>query len=80
MQIPTVTSVREKIYPIVDRVIKTGSPAPFTKDGYILKISVEKKPYKLESLKKRELFNEDPKKLIHLKLWEWHEPKNPKTK
>ncbi|MDA1316851.1 MAG: hypothetical protein O3B87_02385 [bacterium] len=76
MQIPTITSLREKIYPIVDHVIATGSPASFTKDGFILKISVEKKPGKLANLQKQELFKEDPEKLIHLKLWEWHEPKN----
>lgn len=75
MNIPTVTELRKKIYPAVDRVIKTGEPVKFTKDGYVLKIVMEQKPDKLANLKKRAIFNDDPEKLIHLKLWEWHEPK-----
>ena len=76
MILPTVTDLRKHIYPVVDQVIKTGVPAKFTKDGYVLKIAMEQKPNKLANLKKRDIFKDDPEKLIYLKLWEWHEPKN----
>ena len=72
----TITALRKKIYTVVDKVIKTGVPATFIKDGQVLKISMKKKPDKLANLKKRKIFNDDPESLINLKLWEWHEPKN----
>lgn len=72
----TVTSLRQNIYTIVDKVIKTGVPVKFMKDGHVLQISMEKKLDKLANLRKRDAIVGDPEELIHLKLWEWNEPKN----
>ena len=76
MQLIPITTLRKQIYAIADRVIKTGVPAKFNKDGHVLTISVEKKKSKLANLKKRSIFKGDPEELIHLKVWEWHEPDN----
>ena len=72
----TITTLRKKIYTVVDKVIKTGVPATFIKDGHVLKISMEKKPDKLANLRKHDAIVGDPEELINLKLWEWNEPKN----
>lgn len=75
-QLPTITSLRKKIYPIVDQVIKTGVPATFTKDDYILEIRVKKKQSKLANLKTRNAIIGDPDELVNLRVWEWHEQEN----
>ncbi len=76
MSIPTITSLRQKIYTVVDKVIKTGVPATFTKDGHVLKISMEKRPNKLANLRKHDAIVGDPEELVNLKVWEWNESKN----
>lgn len=76
MSLLTVTHLRKKIYSVADRVIKTGVPAQFTKDGHVLTISVSKTPNKLDNLKKHHAIVGDPMELVDIKLWEWNEPKN----
>ena len=76
MQLIPITTLRKQIYAITDRGIKTGVPAKFNKDGHVLTISVEKKKSKLANLKKHNTIVGDPKELIDLKVWEWHEQEN----
>lgn len=65
----TISRLRENIYNIIDNVLETGVPIFIRRKGKTLKITVEGKVDKLETLKcldKRNIIRVDPDELIHL--------------
>ena len=75
-QLLTITALRKQLFPVADRVIKTGVSVKFTKDSHVLKLSVEKKPNKLANLRKHNIIVGNPEDLVNFKVWEWNEPEN----
>jgi hypothetical protein len=72
----TASRLRENIYSILDQVAETGIPVEIERKGQILRIVADKKPSKLDRLKKRDLVIGDFNDLIHMD-WskEWSELK-----
>lgn len=65
----TISRLRQDIYNILDRVLETGVPVFIRRKVKVLKITVEEKANKLESLKgkdKRDIICDDPDDLVHL--------------
>ena len=71
----TATRLRENIYSVLDQVAETGVPVEIERKGKILRIVADKKPSKLDRLKKHDDF-EDLDSIIHMD-WskEWSELK-----
>jgi antitoxin (DNA-binding transcriptional repressor) of toxin-antitoxin stability system len=72
----TATRLRENIYNILDKVAETGEQVEVERKGKILRIVADRKPSKLDRLKKREDFVGDLDSIIHMD-WskEWSELK-----
>lgn len=49
----TASKLRENVYRILDEAIATGNPVEVVRKGSILKIIPEKRPSKLDRIKKR---------------------------
>ncbi len=60
----TASKLRENIYRILDEAIETGNPVEVVRKGTVLRIVPEKKPSKLDRLKKRKGFVGDPDDII----------------
>jgi antitoxin (DNA-binding transcriptional repressor) of toxin-antitoxin stability system len=68
----TASKLRENIYRILDEAIETGNPVEVLRKGSVLKIVPEKRPSKLDRLKKRKGFVGDPDDIIGMdwsKYW-----------
>ncbi|MBI3664683.1 MAG: type II toxin-antitoxin system Phd/YefM family antitoxin [Acidobacteria bacterium] len=75
MRIPA-TKLRENLYTILDRALRTGVPIEVIRKGRVLKIVPEEKPSKLSRLKKRDCLVGRPEKIVHMDwLKEWSELK-----
>ena len=48
----TLTALRANIYEVVDRVIKTGISQDIKRNGYVLRIEIDKEVNKFENLKR----------------------------
>ena len=72
----TASRLRENIYSILDQVAETGVPVEIERKGKLLRIVADKKPSKLDRLKKRNVIVGDLKDIIHID-WsnEWSELK-----
>lgn len=74
MEKMTVTSLRDKLYQVIDRVIKTGIPQEIERDGHKLKIILaDEKKDKLSNLKKHNSIIGNPDDLINIKVGKWSE-------
>ena len=72
----TATQLRQDIYGILDRVLKTGVPVEITRRGRVLRIVPDHTPSKLDRLKRRPGLIGDPESIVHLDwLKEWSELK-----
>lgn len=76
MDAMSLTALRNKLFKVVDEVIKTGIPAEIERNGHRLKIVLEEKKSKLDNLKPHDCIVGDPNDLIHLKVAEWGETNN----
>ena len=68
----TASQLRENVYRILDEAIATGNPVEVLRKGAVLKIVPEKRPSKLDRLKKRKGFVGDPDDIIGMdwsKYW-----------
>lgn len=72
----SITALRNKIFKVVDQVIKTGIPAVIERKNHRLKIVLEEKKSKLDNLKPHDCIVGDPKDLVKLKVAEWDETHN----
>jgi hypothetical protein len=70
----SLTSLRGKLFKVVDGVIRTGLPAEIERKGHRLKIVLEAKRSKLDNLKPHDCIVGDPDDLISLKVARWKEP------
>jgi len=70
----SLTSLRSKLFKIVDEVIRTGIPAEIERNGSRLKIVLEGKKSKLDNLKPHNCIVGNPDELIDLKVTEWQGP------
>jgi len=72
----TATKLRENIYSILDQVAETGEPVEIERKGKILLLVHEKKPSKLDRIKKRDWAVGDLDSIIYMD-WskEWSELK-----
>ena len=69
----SLTSLRGKLFKVVDEVIRTGIPAQIERKGHRVKIVLEAKKSKLDNLKPHDCIVGDPDDLIALKVAEWKE-------
>ncbi len=67
----TLTALRQQLFKRVDEIIETGVPVEIKRKGYILKIVLEQKKYKLDNLKPHNAIAGNPDALIELKVSEW---------
>ena len=69
----TASQLRENIHRILDQAIASGNPVEVLRKGTVLKIVPEKRPSKLDRLKKRKgVFTGDPDDIIGMdwsKYW-----------
>jgi hypothetical protein len=71
----SLTSLRSKLFKIVDEVIRTGIPAEIERNGCRLKIVLEGKKSKLDNLKPHHCIVGNPDELIDVKVTEWQGPR-----
>ena len=72
----TVTSLRENIFKILDRVAVSGVPQEIERNGKKLKIIVEGKVNKINNLVPHKSIIGNPENLIKTKPYLWKEPEN----
>jgi hypothetical protein len=70
----SLTALRNKLFKVVDEIIKTGNPVEIERNGHRLKIILEEKRSKLDNLKPHDCIVGDPDALIQIKVGEWGEP------
>ena len=76
METMSLTSLRENLYQVVDRVLKTGIGVEIERKGKKLLIVPLKSSLKLSRLKKRRTIVGDPEILPEVKVGTWNELKN----
>ena len=76
MRVISLTSLRNKLFKVVDEIIETGVPVEIERKGHKLKIVLEEKKSKLSNLKPHNCIVGDPDELINLRLSEWKEENN----
>lgn len=72
----SLTALRNKLFKVVDEIIKTGIPAEIERNGYRLLIVLEEKKSKLDNLKPHDCIVGNPDDLVNLKVTEWGETNN----
>ncbi len=72
----SLSSLRSKLFKVVDEVIRTGIPAEIERNGQRLMIVCEEKKSKLDNLKPHDCIVGDPDDLIKLKVAQWDEVSN----
>ena len=60
------SKLRENIYNVLDRVLRTGVPVEIQRKGKILKIVPDAGRNKLANLKKHDVLNTDPESIVHM--------------
>lgn len=72
----TLTALRQRLFRVVDQVIKTGIPIEIERKGHTLKIVLEGKKSKLRNLVRHKAIVGDPEELVGLEVGEWSEEKS----
>lgn len=67
------TTLRQQLFKIIDRVIKTGTPAVIERNGHTLKLVLEEKKSKLSNLTPHKAIIGDPDELVSIKAGTWAE-------
>jgi antitoxin (DNA-binding transcriptional repressor) of toxin-antitoxin stability system len=72
----TAAQFRQNVYAILDEVIEKGEPVEVVRKGKVLKIVPEKKPSKLDRIKRRPpIFVGDPDDIFKIDwMKDWREP------
>ncbi len=72
----TLTALRQQLFQVADRVLKTGVPVAIERHGQTLLLMPQASALKLAHLKKRKLIKASPESLVNEKVGEWHELRN----
>ncbi|OGG02113.1 hypothetical protein A2W14_02475 [Candidatus Gottesmanbacteria bacterium RBG_16_37_8] len=70
------TSLRENLFKIIDKVIISGVPQKLERKGKKLKIVLDEKIDKFDNLVPHKSIIGEPEKLIKAKPYLWQEPRN----
>ncbi len=62
----TISTLRQNIYQLLDKVLETGIPLEVKRKGAILRIMPPVETDKLSNLKERDVMNCDPEELVHI--------------
>ena len=62
----TISTLRQNIYKLLDKVLETGIPLEVKRKGMILKIMPPEETDKLSNLRERDVMNCDPEELVHI--------------
>jgi len=73
MEKVSVTTLRQNLFRLVDKVIKTGTPLVIKRKGKSLILAPEATPSKLSRLRRRRLVKGKPEALVNRKVGEWRE-------
>jgi len=73
MQKLSLTALRQRLFKVVDEVIRTGVPAEIERKGHRLRIVLSDPPSKLGNLKPHQTIVGDPEDLVSLEVGEWHQ-------
>jgi PIN domain nuclease of toxin-antitoxin system len=76
MEKVSLTTLRQNIFRLADKVLKTRMPIVVERKGQKLILAPETTTSKLDRLKKRRLVKGKPELLVDVKVCEWHELKN----
>ena len=72
----SLTALRNKLFKVVDEIIKTGIPVEIEKNNHKLLIVLKEKKSKLDNLKPHDCIIGDHDDLVNLKVTEWDEVNN----
>lgn len=74
----TLTTLRQDLFRIADRVLETGAPVTITRKGKTLLLATDTQgaTLKLSRLKRRKLFRGSAESLVNARAGKWREPKN----
>ena len=72
----SLTALRNKLFKVVDEIIKTGIPVEIERNNHKLLIVLKEKKSKLDNLKPHDCIIGDPDDLVNLKVTEWGELNN----
>ena len=70
----TTSALRENIYRVLDKVIRTGTPVEIERKGILLTINPPEKKNKLSQLKKRKGLHGNPESIIKTGLGKTWKP------
>lgn len=76
MEEASVTTLRQNLFRLVDKVIETGMPLVIKRKGKNLILTPEATTSKLSRLRRRRLVKGKPEALVNIKVGEWRELKN----
>jgi hypothetical protein len=76
MEEVSVTTLRQNLFRLVDKVIETGMPLVIKRKGKNLILTPEATTSKLSRLRSRRLVKGKPEALVNIKVGEWRELKN----
>lgn len=76
METVTLTTLRQHLFEIADKVLKTKTPIAIARRGRKLILTPEVSSPKLSRLKRRRLIKGDPASLVTTPVGEWHELAN----
>jgi Phd_YefM. len=71
----SLTAFRQKLFALVDKVIKTGVPLEIERHGHQLRLVLDEKRSKLDNLTPHNAIVGDPEELVELKVSTWSEEK-----
>jgi len=72
----TLTTLRQKLFEVADRVLDTGIPVAIERRGRTLLLAPQRASSKLSRLKRRKLIKGSAESLAEFKAAKWHEPQN----
>ena len=72
----TLTTLREKLFEVADRVIETGVPVAIERHGKTLLLTPQAPTAKLARLRHRKLISGTPGLLVNVKAGRWREVQN----
>jgi hypothetical protein len=74
MQKLSLTTLRNRLFEVADRVLETGVPVAIERRGKTLLLTTEATGSKLARLKRRKLVKGTSETLVHAKAGTWREP------
>jgi hypothetical protein len=72
----TLTTLRERLFEVADRVIETGVPVAIERRGKTLLLAPQEPTPRLARLRRRKLIKGAPGSLVDVKAGRWREVRN----